>query len=122
MKIKKQNIREIKLILNLNPLFGFAVVVVTPLSPRLACLFWLIKSKLVLIKSENAPLFGEFIKAETWPTDRPFNWLTVKLFTVSANKFDSASTVINAILLAGRVLKSNGVIPPKKKINFLIIL
>lgn len=126
MKIKKQNIIEIKLIFNLNPLFGFFVVVATPLSPGLIGLPWLIKFKLLTIEGENEPLFGDFNKAEACSRDRPINWLTVKLFTVSANKFDSALTVINAILLAGRVLKSNGVIPPiknqKKNNNFIVFI
>ena len=91
-------------------MLGF-VVVPTPL-PWFIGWFWLIEIKLVLIELENEPLFGEFNKAETWPTERPFNWLTVKVSTVFGDMFDNASTLIDEILLAGRVLKSVVVMPP----------
>ena len=91
-------------------MLGF--VVVTPLSPRLIGWFWLIEIKLLLIEPENEPIFGEFNKAETWPTDRPFNWLTVKVLTELGDMFDNASTLIDEILLAGRVFKSDEVMPP----------
>jgi hypothetical protein len=70
------------------------------------------KFRLLTIEGENEPLLGEFNKEETWLTDRPFNWLTVKLFTEFGDMFDNASTLIDEILLAGRVLKSDGVMPP----------
>jgi hypothetical protein len=70
------------------------------------------KFKLLTIEGENDTLFGEFNKAETWPTDRPFNWLTVKVFTELGDIVDNASALIDEILLAGRVLKSDGVMPP----------
>ena len=90
-------------------MLGF--VVVTPLSPWLIPLFWVIEIKLLLSEAENAPLFGEFNKEDTWPTERPFNWLTVKLFTVFWSIFDNASILIDEILLAGKLLKSNELIP-----------